>query len=121
MQYLPAKKLIPLDTTGITKYYNRVWDGNILYRYTIEFADRHRAKMERIKSLEELDALLASVDIVEDFVAYAERHGVERNDTELRVSRKIIEAQLRAYIGRNAMDDSSGFYYNIFPIDDAMQ
>lgn len=112
---------IPLDTTGITKYYNRVWDGNILYRYTMEFADRHRAKMERIKSLEELDALLASVDIVEDFVAYAERHGVERNDTELRVSRKIIEAQLRAYIGRNAMDDSSGFYYNIFPIDDAMQ
>lgn len=112
---------IPLDTTGITKYYNRVWDGNILYRYTMEFADRHRAKMERIKSLEELDALLASVDIVEEFVAYAERHGVERNDTELRVSRKIIEAQLRAYIGRNAMDDSSGFYYNIFPIDDAMQ
>ena len=33
----------------------------------------------------------------------------------------IIEAQLRAYIGRNALHDDAGFYYNIYPIDKTMQ
>jgi carboxyl-terminal processing protease len=37
------------------------------------------------------------------------------------MSRELIEAQIRAYIGRNALGDESGFYSNIYAIDDAMQ
>ena len=112
---------IPLDTLGQSKYYKEVWNGNTLYRYTMEFTDRHRADMDNIKSLEQLDSLLATEDLVEDFVQYAERHGVKRDAEGLATSRNIIEAQIRAYIGRNALDDESGFYYNILPIDNALQ
>ena len=112
---------IPLDTLGQSKYYKEVWNGNTLYRYTMEFTDRHRDAMDRIKSLEQLDSLLATEDLVEDFVQYAERHGVKRDAEGLATSRHIIEAQIRAYIGRNALDDESGFYYNILPIDNALQ
>lgn len=112
---------IPLDTLGQSKYYKEVWNGNTLYRYTMEFTDRHRADMDNIKSLEQLDSLLATENLVEDFVQYAERHGVARDAEGLATSRHIIEAQIRAYIGRNAMDDESGFYYNILPIDNALQ
>ena len=112
---------IPLDTLGQSKYYKEVWNGNTLYRYTMEFTDRHRADMDNIKSLEQLDSLLATEDLVEDFVQYAERHGVKRDAEGLATSRHIIEAQIRAYIGRNALDDESGFYYNILPIDNALQ
>ena len=112
---------IPLDTLGQSKYYKEVWNGNTLYRYTMEFTDRHRDAMDRIKSLEQLDSLLATEDLVEDFVQYAERHGVKRDAEGLATSCHIIEAQIRAYIGRNALDDESGFYYNILPIDNALQ
>ena len=112
---------IPLDTLGQSKYYKEVWNGNTLYRYTMEFTDRHRADMDNIKSLEQLDSLLATENLVEDFVQYADRHGVARDAEGLATSRHIIEAQIRAYIGRNAMDDESGFYYNILPIDNALQ
>ena len=112
---------IPLDTLGQSKYYKEVWNGNTLYRYTMEFTDRNRDAMDRIKSLEQLDSLLATEDLVEDFVQYAERHGVKRDAEGLATSRHIIEAQIRAYIGRNALDDESGFYYNILPIDNALQ
>ena len=59
---------IPLDTLGQSKYYKEVWNGNTLYRYTMEFTDRHRADMDNIKSLEQLDSLLATENLVEDFV-----------------------------------------------------
>jgi carboxyl-terminal processing protease len=58
---------------------------------------------------------------VEEFIKYAERNGVPRDTEGLAKSRKVIEAQIRAYIGRNSMNDEAGFYYNIYPIDDALQ
>lgn len=112
---------IPLDTLSTSEYYNRVWDGNVLYRYTMDFTDRHRSEIDAIVTLEQLDALLDGEEFIEDFVAYAERNGVERDDDGLAKSRKVIETQIRAYIGRNCLNDESGFYYNIYAIDDAMQ
>lgn len=112
---------IPIDTTSTSDYYNKVWDGNVLYRYTMEFTDRHRKAIDNITSLQQLDALLSGENLVEDFVKYAERNGVARDEAGLAKSRKVIEAQIRAYIGRNTMNDESGFYYNIFAIDDALQ
>ena len=112
---------IPIDTMSTSDYYNKVWDGNVLYRYTMEFTDRHRKAIDNITSLQQLDALLSGENLVEDFVKYAERNGVARDEAGLAKSRKVIEAQIRAYIGRNTMNDESGFYYNIFAIDDALQ
>ena len=112
---------MPLDTVGMSDYYRKVWNTNVLYRYTMEFTDRHRAEMDAVSSLADLDTLLSRGDLVENFVAYAERNGVERDDVGLAMSRDIIEAQLRAYIGRNALHDDAGFYYNIYPIDKTMQ
>ena len=112
---------MPLDTVGMSDYYRKVWNTNVLYRYTMEFTDRHRAEMDAVSSLAELDTLLSRGDLVENFVAYAERNGVERDDVGLAMSRDIIEAQLRAYIGRNALHDVAGLYYNIYPIDKTMQ
>lgn len=112
---------IPLDTLGMSDYYHKVWNTNVLYRYTMDFTDRHRAAMDAVKSLDELEKLLDEGDIIEEFVGYAERNGVARDDEGLRLSRRIIEAQIRAYIGRNTLDDESGFYHNMYAIDEAMQ
>lgn len=112
---------IPLDTVGMSDYYHKVWNTNVLYRYTVDFTDRHRAEMDKITTLAELDALLAQSNLLSDFIAYAERNGVERDDEGIAISREIIEAQLRAYIGRNALHDDAGFYYNIYPIDNTLK
>ena len=112
---------IPLDTMGVTNYYNEVWQTNVLYRYTMDFTDRHRTEMDEVETLDELDELLDNADLLNDFIRYAERNGIETNHDDLARSREVIIAQLRAYIGRNAMDDEAGFYYNIYAIDDAMQ
>lgn len=112
---------IPLDTLGVTPYYTKVWNMNVLYRYTLEFTDRHRSDIDSIKSLEQLDSLFERYNLVDDFVAYAERHGVARNRGQIATSRNIISAQLRAYIGRNTPLGDAAFYYNIYPNDKVLQ
>ena len=112
---------IPLDTLGMNDFYRSVWDRNILYRYTMEYTDRHRAEMDAVESLAQLDALLSRGDMLKDFVEYAKRHDIEANDADVEAAKSVILAQLRAYIGRNALHDESGFYYNIYPIDNTMQ
>ena len=111
---------IPVDTTKVSEFYSQVWDANILYRYTLEFSDRHRAELDRVTTLAGLDSILDDEALISDFVSYASRHGVTADKAAISKSRKVLLAQLRAYIGRNALGDESGYYYNIYPIDDVM-
>lgn len=112
---------IPVDTTKVSNFYNEVWDKNILYRYTLEFADQKREKLDGVKSLEELNALFEESDLMGDFLRYAKQNGVTPSEKDLESSKEIIITQIKAYIGRNALSDESGYYYNIYPIDDVMQ
>lgn len=112
---------IPLDTLGITPYYTKLWNSNTIFRYTLDFTDRHRKEMDEVKNLDELDALLEKEDIMDSFLKYAEQNGIPLDEEGLAQSYDIIETQLRAYIGRNAFNDEAGFYYNIYPLDEAMQ
>ena len=112
---------IPVDTTKVSDFYNEVWDKNILYRYTLEFADNNRSKLDGVKSIEELDKVFAESELMTEFLKYAERGGVTPTKEDLRKSQEVIMTQIRAYIGRNALSDESGYYYNIYPIDDVMQ
>ena len=112
---------IPADTTDVTKYFLEVVGRNILYRYTIEYADRHREALNAVTSLDDLQRLLDSdTGLVEDFVRYAARQGVAPRRADIARSRKLIEAQLRAYIGRNTPLEDNGFYANIYPVDNVV-
>ncbi len=109
---------IPADTTDLTPYFIEVSGRNILYRYTIEYADRHRDALNAVTTLDELRALLDSDHrLVEDFIAYAQRQGVAPRRRDIARSRRLIEAQLRAYIGRNTTLEDNAFYMSIHPID----
>lgn len=112
---------IPADTTDVTPYYVEVAGRNILYRYTIEYADRHRDALNAVRSVDGLKALLDSDrNLVEDFVRYAARKGVAPRRGDIARSRRLIEAQLRAYIGRNTSLEDDGFYANIYPVDNVI-
>ena len=84
-------------------------------------ADRHRDALNAVKTIPELQALLdADKELMNDFIRYAARNGVQPDYKDIARSRKLIEAQLRAYIGRNTPLNEAGFYVNIYPIDPVM-
>ena len=112
---------VPLDTLNV-KYFSEVSGRNILYRYTIEYADRNRKALDKTKNITELKALLDNdKEMFNDFVRYAEKQGIKPNWKEINRSRHIMEAQLRAYISRNSDLEDNAFYYFIYPIDKTVQ
>ena len=112
---------IPADTAGVTPYFVQVTGRNILYRYTLEYADRHRDRLSAVQTLPELQKLLDSDrTLVDDFIRYAARQGVAPAAGDMARSRRLIEAQLRAYIGRNSELEENAFYANIHPIDNVL-
>ena len=112
---------VPIDTTGVSKYFLEVAGRNILYRYTIEYSDRHREALNAVRSVDELQALLDSdTSLFDDFIRYAARQGVAPRYGDIALSRQLMEAQLRAYIGRNTPLEDNGFYANIYPVDNVI-
>lgn len=112
---------MPLDTTNVTKYYLEVSGRNILYRYTINYSDSHRAELEAAHTTADLRRMFdADKGMFDRFVAYAAAQGVQPNRRDIARSRKIIEAQLRAFVARNSELDNSAFYYFIYPIDNTL-
>ncbi len=115
-------EFVPIDTLEMTPYYYAATGLNILYRYTLDYADRHRSKINTIHSVEELNAFLdGDSRLVEDFVAYAAKVGLKPNWSEIRTSRRLLECLLRAYIGRNTSLEDVGYTSQIEPIDEPLQ
>jgi carboxyl-terminal processing protease len=113
---------VPLDTTRLVKYYTEVSGRNIIYRYTIDYSDRHRKELAKVRSMKEIENLLNNdKSLFSDFVRYAEQQGVKPDWYEIEKCRYIIEAQLRAYISRNTDLEENAFYYFIRPLDNTMQ
>ncbi len=109
---------VPADTTDITRYFMEVSARNIIYNFTTRYADDHREAINAVGSLEQLDSLLnADGALLQKFVDYAQSRSVKPNWGQIRTSQKLLEAQLRAYIGRNTPLDDDAFYHSIYPID----
>ena len=114
---------IPLDTTTteVTKYFREVIGRNILYRYTLDYSDRHRDALNKIASVTELREMLDSDEkLFDNFVAFAAKSGIAPNYRQIAISRNLLETYIRAYIGRNSNIEDAGFYSNIYKIDTAM-
>ena len=113
---------VPIDTLDMTPYYYAATGLNVLYRYTLEYADRHRQQINSIRTIDQLEALLdGDGRLLEDFVSYAAQKGVKPNWKEIRKSERLLSAMLRAYIARNTELQDVGYFSQIAPIDESLQ
>ena len=109
---------VPIDTLDMTPYYYAATGLNVLYRYTLEYADRHRKEINAIRTLADLNRFLdGDKTLLEDFVAYAETKGIKPNRKEIATSKKLLISMLRAYIARNTELQDVGYFSQIEPID----
>jgi carboxyl-terminal processing protease len=101
---------VPLDTTGRSHYLNEVLYNGIVNDFAAEFADKERAKLKAYKNVENfIRSFNVTEAIITDFVKYAEKNGVKRNDPQIKRSEDLIRTQLKALIARNIWSNE-GFY-----------
>ena len=107
---------VPVDTTGNSEYFTKVFRKGLIYSFAYSYADNHRDELSTLKNAEEFDNYLDKKDALNDFVKYAESKGIAKDSNGLKVSGTIINTQLKAYIARNIMGEE-GFYPIIKKID----
>jgi carboxyl-terminal processing protease len=110
---------VPLDTSGITPYFNRVANRNLIYRFAFDFTDSHRKDFAKMKDYKQIVAFLEKQNVIEKFIAFAKKSGVESNPTQVKQSMELLKVQLMASIARNIIDNE-GFYPIIRQVDNTL-
>ncbi|HPX06852.1 MAG TPA: S41 family peptidase, partial [Tenuifilaceae bacterium] len=111
---------VGLDTTGVTPYFTKVSNRNLVYRFAFQFAEKNRKHLNSLKTFTDVYSFIEQQKIFEEFVTYAQSNGVKPNAKDIKVSRQLIETQIKAYIARNAIDNE-GYYPYIKNIDTTLK
>jgi len=107
---------VPVDTTGNSEYFTKIFRKGLIYSFAYSYADDHRDELSTLADAEEFDSYLDEKDALSEFVKYASEKGIAKDTKGLKVSGTIINTQLKAYIARNIMGEE-GFYPIIKKID----
>ena len=111
---------VPADTAGYSEYYAKVVQKALVYHFAFEFADKNRKHLNQLKTAVDFEKFLKDKNILKDFIKYASSKGIQEDKQDLKVSGKIIETQLKAYIARNIIGEE-GFYPIIQKIDHTLK
>ncbi len=100
---------VPFDTSEVSGFFTNVVNRALIYKYAFDYSDNNRKKFKAFSSWEELDKYLDQIPLLEEFVTYCQKNGLNPNEDDLEKSKRLIQTHLKAYIIRNLFDDK-GFY-----------
>lgn len=112
---------VPLDTVGVGKFYKKVFEQSLIFKFTADFSDKHRQELNKITKINQLKSYLTGQNLMGQFISYCSKAGVYPEGRDLNRSYKLIDAQLKAFIGRNTPLNDEGFYPFIEPIDNVLK
>lgn len=104
------------DTTLNTPYYNICVNMAYTYQFAYQYTDKHRKELMRHKTWQDLEQHLNKQNVLSEFVAFAEKKGVERKPEQIEKSKTLLTRLINAYIVRNILGDEG--FYPIFERDD---
>lgn len=108
---------VAVEKDSTLKFYTTLLNKGLIYQFAFDFTDRNRRQLIRFKSVDQFDRQFSiSNNLFNDFLAYAEKKGVKRPPAGQAKSDQYIKVMLKAYIGRNILDNE-GFYPILNMID----
>jgi len=104
---------VPLDTTSVTPYYNRLVRLGIFNRFILNYVDRNRDQLRNQYPdfLTYKRNFLVDKQLMALFTEYGAGEGVELNEEDMKISEELIANQIKALIARDLWDMSE--YYEI--------
>ena len=104
---------VPLDTSMSSKYYDELRRNGVISDFALNYVDAHRAELlSKHKDVYAFkNDFKLSKDFMEEFVSYAEKKNIKRDNTGIKTSEKLITTQLKALIARDLWDTNA--YYVI--------
>ncbi len=105
---------VAFDTSSYSDYYRDIIRKGILNQFVLEYIDDHRDKI--LKNYPDFSDykkdFVVSDKIMTDFVTYAEKEGLEKNEEEYAVSEEQINVMIKAFLARDLYGRSE--FYEIY-------
>jgi carboxyl-terminal processing protease len=100
---------VPMDTSKFDAFYYQVMNKSLYYSFAFDYADTHRAQMNKFKDYKKLLKYLENQPIWNNFINYIAEKDSLYCETESCVSKPLILNYIYAFIIRNIVGDK-GFY-----------
>ncbi|MDP1621004.1 MAG: S41 family peptidase [Bacteroidales bacterium] len=108
---------IPLEKDSALLYYNQCINKGLVYQFAFDYTDRNRAQLLRFKNADRfIKGFVVNDATYNDFIKYARDKGVRHEGNDLSKSDHYVKTMLKAYIGRNILDNN-GFFPILNTID----
>ncbi|WP_159519660.1 S41 family peptidase [Sunxiuqinia indica] len=111
---------VAADTSSYSDYYSKITQKALVYHFAYQYSDNNRELLNELKTAKEFDNYLDDAKILDQFLVYANKEGLETDRKGLAKSGEIIETQIKAYIARNIIGEE-GFFPIIKDIDETLQ
>ena len=85
---------VPRDTTGYTTYFRMAATRGLIARFTFEYADKNRKKLQECETNAEMIQYLKKQNLLLKFASWAEKKGLKRRNKMMIASRKVFEFSL---------------------------
>lgn len=108
---------IPMEKDSALFYYNQCINKGLVYQFAFDYTDRNRARMAHFRKPGQFEKGFAVTDAVyAEFIKTASLKGVKREGKDLAKSDRYVKTMIKAYIGRNLLDNE-GFFPVMNTID----
>ena len=99
------------DTTDMTSYYKEASLSGLILQYAFEYTDEHRSKLKQYEDMTSLAKYLDHQNVVEQFAAYGEQHGLRRRNLMIQKSHHLLDRYLKSRIIYNMQSEQSWIEY----------
>jgi carboxyl-terminal processing protease len=111
---------VPLDTSVLYRYYNRLQRNNIVYNYVIDYVDQNRNNILKQYPLFQkfADRYAVTGEMVEELISRGEKEKIPRDEESISFTLPIIKKEIKALIARDIY--AKDHFYQIYNHDDTM-
>ena len=109
---------VPLDTSALYRYYNRLQRNNIVYNYILDYIDHHRDRiLNEYPTFEQFrQHFVPGDDMLEDIVEEGIKKEIPRDQESIQFTGSTIKKEMKALIARDIY--SKDYFYQIYNQDD---
>ena len=100
---------VSIDTSQNTTYYRRLLFSNAVREYTLNYAEDHRAKLEKMELEEYVNDFNISDKMLKDLTSLAAKSDIKLDEAEFFASKDLIKTHVKAQIARSIWDNE-GYY-----------
>lgn len=98
---------VPEDTSAVTSYYKEAVMSGMILQFAYNYTDINRPRLRTFTEMMQLANYLRSQNMVNQFVDYADKNGLQRRNLMVRKSHNLLEQYIDSRVIYNMLDEQA--------------